>query len=158
MPADIAEARPELETVEDALANPELVGGRLHNCPDGWGCRIANDNLVVACGVEEAGMEVFNHGSGETRAASMASAYENEEPRFGCHWGPTAPLGNCDMVPIDMGPYRKPAHACVHNEDCENPRKTSLPAAPVLTGVTADFATREPEIAELVSNIQVFNQ
>jgi len=158
IPAYLAEAHPELKTVEGVLANPELVGGRFHNCPDGWGCRIANDNLVVAYGFEEAGMEVFNHGSGETLASSMASAYENKEPWFGYYWGPTAPLGNYDMVPVDMGPYRKEAHECVQTEDCENPQKTSFPAAPVLTVVTADFAEREPEIAELVSNIQFSNQ
>ena len=75
------------------MANPKLVGGKFKNCPDGWGCRIVNDNLIRAFNLEDSGIEVFNHGSGETLATSMAAAYENEEPWFGYYWGPTPPLG-----------------------------------------------------------------
>ena len=158
VPDYLVEEHPELATIEGVLNNPELVGGRFHNCPDGWGCRIANDNLVQAFEFEENGMEVFNHGSGETLAASMASAYENEEPWFGYYWGPTAPLGRYNMVAVDMGPHDADIHACNQTPDCENPRKSSYPAAPVLTVVTADFAARQPEVFELVSNISFTTQ
>jgi glycine betaine/proline transport system substrate-binding protein len=158
IPAYLAEEHPELKTVEGILANPELVGGRFHNCPDGWGCRIANDSLVEAWEFEENGLEVFNHGSGETLASSMAAAYESEEPWFGYYWGPTAPLGNYDMVAVDMGPYKEEVHACNQDVECEEVGKSAYPAAPVLTVVTADFAEREPEVAELVSNISFSNQ
>ncbi len=158
VPDYLVEEHPELATIEGVLNNPELVGGRFHNCPDGWGCRIANDNLVEAFEFEEHGMEVFNHGSGETLAASMASAYENEEPWFGYYWGPTAPLGRYNMVAVDMGPYDPEIHACNQTPDCENPRKSAYPAAPVLTVVTADFAARQPEVFELVSNISFTTQ
>jgi len=72
IPAYLAEAHPELTTIEGVLANPDLVGGQFHNCPDGWGCRIANDNLIQAFDFESKGMDVFNHGSGETLAAALA--------------------------------------------------------------------------------------
>jgi glycine betaine/proline transport system permease protein len=72
IPTYLAEAHPELKTIDGILAHPELVGGRFNNCPDGWGCRIVNDNLVRALDLEGAGIEVFNHGSGETLASSMA--------------------------------------------------------------------------------------
>lgn len=158
VPDYLVEEHPELATIEGVLNNPDLVGGRFHNCPDGWGCRIANDNLVQAFEFEEHGMEVFNHGSGETLAASMASAYENEEPWFGYYWGPTAPLGRYNMVAVDMGPYDPEIHACNQTPDCETPQKSSYPAAPVLTVVTADFAERNPEVFELVSNISFTTQ
>ena len=158
VPSYLVEEHPELATIEGVLANPDLVGGRFHNCPDGWGCRIANDNLVKAFDFEGHGMEVFDHGSGETLPASMASAYENREPWFGYYWGPTAVLGRYDMVAVDMGPYDAEIHACNQVQDCENPRKSSYPAAPVLTVVTADFAERNPEIFELVSNISFGTQ
>lgn len=153
IPAYLAKAHPELTTIEGILANPELVGGRFHNCPDGWGCRIANDNLVQAFGFEGAGMDVFNHGSGETLAAAMASAYENEEPWFGYYWGPTAPLGRYEMVPVDLGGYVEAIHACNQTPDCATPGRSSFPAAPVLTVVTSDLAEREPEVFDLVSQI-----
>ncbi len=72
VPEYLTEANPELATVEGIMANPDLVGGRFNNCPDGWGCRIVSDNLVKALDMEGAGIEVFNHGSGETLATSIA--------------------------------------------------------------------------------------
>lgn len=153
VPSYLAEAHPELTTIEGVLANPELVGGMFHNCPDGWGCRIANDNLIPAFGLEEAGFEIFNHGSGETLASSMASAYENQEPWFGYYWAPTALLGKYEMVSVDMGPYDAAAHAANANPASPDRGKTAFPAAPVFTSVTADFAEREPEVAEMLSKM-----
>jgi len=155
IPAYLAEAHPELTTIEGVLANPDLVGGQFHNCPDGWGCRIANDNLIQAFDFESKGMDVFNHGSGETLAAALASAYENKEPFFGYYWGPTAVLGRFDMVPVDMGPYVADVHACNATAECETPGISSYPAAPVLTVVTSDFANENPAVFELVSNISL---
>jgi glycine betaine/proline transport system substrate-binding protein len=39
IPTSLVNEHPELKTLEGILANPELVGGRFHNCPVGWGCR-----------------------------------------------------------------------------------------------------------------------
>jgi glycine betaine/proline transport system substrate-binding protein len=158
VPDYLVEEHPELATIEGVLANPELVGGRFHNCPDGWGCRIANDNLVKAFDFEGHGIEVFNHGSGDTLPAAMASAYENKEPWFGYYWGPTAVLGRYNMVAVDMGPHKPEVHACNQTQDCATPGKSAYPAAPVLTVVTSDFAERNPEVFELVSNISFGTQ
>lgn len=153
VPDYLVKEHPELATIDGVLANPALVGGKFHNCPDGWGCRIANDNLIKAFDFAGHGMEVFNHGSGETLSAAMASAYENKEPFFGYMYGPTAVLGRYNMVAVDMGPHDAETHACNQTVDCKTPGKSSYPAAPVLTVVTADFAERNPEVFELVSNI-----
>jgi glycine betaine/proline transport system substrate-binding protein len=153
VPDYLVEAHPELATIDGILANPELVDGKFHNCPDGWGCRIANDNLVQAFDFETNGMEVFNHGSGETLAAAMASAYEAKEPFFGYQYGPSAVLGRYNMVAVDMGPHDAETHACNQTVDCATPGKSSYPAAPVLTVVTTDFTESKPELFDLVSNI-----
>ncbi len=153
IPDYLVEAHPELATIEGVLANPELVGGKFHNCPDGWGCRIANDNLIQAFDFEGNGMEVFNHGSGETLGAAIASAYEAQEPFFGYYYGPTAILGRYNMVAVDMGPYDAEVHSCNQTVDCATPAVSSYPAAPVLTVVTSDFAERSPDAFELVQNI-----
>lgn len=158
VPDYLVEAHPELATIEGILANPELVGGRFHNCPDGWGCRIANDNLVIAFDFAGNGIEVFNHGSGDTLPASMAAAYEAREPWFGYYWGPTAILGRYNMVAVDMGPHIPEIHECNQTQDCASPGISAYPAAPVLTVVTADFAERNPAIFELVSNISFGTQ
>jgi glycine betaine/proline transport system substrate-binding protein len=153
IPSYLAEEHPELKTIEGIMENPELVGGRFNNCPDGWGCRIVNDNLIPALGLKEAGLEVFNHGSGETLATSMASAYQDGEPWFGYYWAPTALLGKYDMVKVDLGPYKEEVHAANQNQDNPDPGVSDFPAAPVLTSVTTDFKEREPEIVQLMSNV-----
>ncbi|MFD0978184.1 glycine betaine ABC transporter substrate-binding protein [Tropicimonas aquimaris] len=109
--------------------------------------------LIPAFGLEANGIEVFNHGSGETLATSMASAYENEEPWFGYYWAPTALLGKYEMVAVDLGEYDADVHAANQNADNADPKPSAFPAAPVVTVVTTDFAEREPEIAELLANV-----
>lgn len=152
IPTYIAEAHPELKTVEDVLANPELVGGRFNNCPDGWGCRIVNDNLIEALGMRDK-IEIFDHGSGETLATSIAAAYENKEPWFGYYWGPTAVLGKYGMTEIKIGDIDEEVHTANQNEDNDAPKVSGFPPAPVLTVATAALAEREPEVAALMKNV-----
>jgi len=52
VPKYLVEKHPELAKIEGVLANPKLVGGKFHNCPVGWGCRVANDNMKVAFDLE----------------------------------------------------------------------------------------------------------
>ena len=153
IPTYLAEEHPELKTIEGILENPELVGGMFNNCPDGWGCRIVNDNLSRAYDLEGKGIEVFNHGSGETLSTSMASAYESEEPWFGYYWGPTTPLGKFDMTSVDMGEYDEAAHSANQNADNPEPKPSAFPTAPVLTVMTKDFHDNNPEIAEFIGNV-----
>ena len=153
VPSYLAEEHPELTTIEGVMNNPDLVGGQFNNCPDGWGCRIVNDNLIPALDLQSAGIEVFNHGSGETLATSMASAYEDREPWFGYYWAPTALLGKYDMTRVDLGEYKPDVHAENQNPDTDNPGVSDFPAAPVLTSVTADLREREPQVVEFMSNV-----
>jgi len=157
VPKYLADKHPELKTIDGVLKNPKLVGSRFHNCPVGWGCRIANDNLKVAYGLEAAGIEVFDHGSGETLATSIASAYAEKKPWFGYYYAPTAILGKYEMVKVDMGPHDPEIHKCNQSKDCKTPKKSSYPSAPVLTAVTTTFAKREPKIVELMSKVSFTN-
>ncbi|MGM0586208.1 MAG: ABC transporter substrate-binding protein [Pseudomonadota bacterium] len=153
IPAYLAEEHPELKTIEGVLENPELVGGRFNNCPDGWGCRVVSDNLIRALDLPDHGIEVFNHGSGETLATSMASAYEDKEPWFGYYWAPTPLLGKYDMVKVDLGEVKPDIHAANQNPDNPNPGVSGFPDAPIVTAITTDLRDREPEIAELMSRV-----
>lgn len=157
VPAYLAEKHPELKTIDGVLANPDLVGGRFHNCPVGWGCRVANDNLKVAFALEENGLEVFDHGSGETLATSIGSAYADKKPWFGYYWAPTAILGKYPMVKVDMGPHDPDVHKCNQNKECATPAKSSYPSAPVVTAITTTFAEKNPEIVTLMSKLSFTN-
>ena len=152
VPAYLAEAHPELTTVEGVLANPDLVGGRFNNCPDGWGCRIVNDNLINALGVRDS-MDVFDHGSGETLATSIAAAYENQEPWFGYYWAPTAILGKYPLAKVKIGEVDPDIHLANQNKDNADPGVSDFPPAPVLTVATAALTEREPEVVDLMSNL-----
>ena len=46
IPVYLAEAHPELTTIEGVLANPDLVGNRMHNCPVGWNCQTVATNVA----------------------------------------------------------------------------------------------------------------
>ena len=152
IPTYLADAHPELATVKGIMANPKLVGGRFNNCPDGWGCRIVNDNLIKALEMRGT-IDVFDHGSGETLSTSIAAAYENKEPWFGYYWGPTAVLGKYKMTKVVIGDIDMDAHKRNSNKDNAQPAVSDFPPAPVLTVATADLAKREPEVAALMGNV-----
>ena len=153
IPTYLAEAHPELTTIEGILANPDLVGGRFFNCPQGWGCRVVNDNLSAALDLEGNGIDVFDAGSGQVLATSMADAVLNEEPWFGYYWGPTVPLGAYDMTRVDLGPVVPEIHERNQNAETDNPGISDFPAAPVVTAVTATFQERNPEVFALLQNM-----
>ncbi len=152
IPSYLAEAHPELKTIEGIMANPKLVGGRFNNCPDGWGCRIVNDNLVKALGLRGK-MEVFDHGSGETLGTSIAAAYADKKPWFGYYWAPTAVLGKYPLTKVKIGNIDTTVHTGNQNKDNPNPGVSDFPPAPVLTVATKALTGREPEIAELMSKV-----
>ncbi len=152
IPTYLAEKHPELKTVQDVMANPELVGGTFNNCPVGWGCRTVNDNLIKALGLRDK-MKVFDHGSGETLSTSIASAAADQKPWFGYYWAPTAVLGKYPMTKIEIGAIDEDAHLANQTADAEAPKVSDFPPAPVLTVATKTLTEREPEIAKLMSNV-----
>ena len=159
IPAYLAEAHPELTTLEGIRANPGLVGGRFHDCPVGWGCDVTNLSNFDAAGLGEAGVERFQHGSGETLATSLAAAHSEEAPWFGYYWAPTSVLGRYPMVQVDMGAaFDADIHACNSSEDCAEDAVSPYPTADVVTAVTTDFSEREPEIAEMLRNMSFTNE
>lgn len=157
IPTYLAEAHPELLTVQGILDNPNLVGNRLHSCPDGWACKETTTSYASAAGFEEAGIEVFQHGSGETLATSMAAAVENGEPWLGYYWEPTSILGKYDMTQVDLGPFDQEIFDCNSNPDCEEVGLSSYPVIPVKTVVTTTFEEEHPDLTELMNNVRFTN-
>lgn len=157
IPTWLVDKHPELKTIDGVLKNAKILGGRLHNCPDGWGCKNTNASLAKAFGMEKAGFEVFQHGSGETMATSIAAAFENKEPWIGYYWAPTSVLGKYDMTSVDLGPYNEKTHLCNANPKCEEVGKSSYPVGPVKTIVTTSFSKGKPEIAALMKHVAFTN-
>ncbi|PFG63207.1 glycine betaine/proline transport system substrate-binding protein [Thioclava sp. ES.031] len=153
IPTYLAKEHPELKTIEGVMAHPEWVGGTFNNCPDGWGCRVVSDNLIKALDLESSGIKVFNHGSGQTLASSIGSAFADKKPWFGYYWGPTVVMGNYDMTRVKLGDYDKAKFDNLQNKDASNPQVSDFPAAPVLTSVTSDFAKTHPAETEFFSKM-----
>jgi glycine betaine/proline transport system substrate-binding protein len=153
IPTYLAEEHPELTTIEGILENPELAGGRFYNCPEGWGCRVVSDNLSEALDLEGNDIEIFDAGSGQVLATSMADAVLNEDPWLGYYWGPTVPLGKYDMTKVDLGEVDDEIHARNQNSDADNPGVSDFPAAPIVTATTSTFQENNPDVFEFLQNM-----
>ncbi|WP_345741544.1 glycine betaine ABC transporter substrate-binding protein [Jannaschia rubra] len=94
-------------------------------------------------------MEIFQHGSGETLATSMASAVENGEP--------TSLIGKYDMTQADLGPFDEEAWACTVDATCEDAGMTAYASTPVITVVTTTFGEDHPELAASLSKLTFAN-
>lgn len=54
IPTYLAEAHPELKTIDGILDNPDLVGARFYNCPEGWGCAAWSATTCPALSISRA--------------------------------------------------------------------------------------------------------
>jgi glycine betaine/proline transport system substrate-binding protein len=158
IPAYLAEQHPgaDHDRGRCIAKTPTFSAARFNNCPDGWGCRIVNDNLIPATMDLEGrlAIEVFNHGSGETLGDLDGLGLREPRSRGSATTGVRpSPLGQYDMVRVDLGEVDMDIHARNQNPDAADPGVSDFPAAPVLTSVTADLADREPQVVEFLSNM-----
>jgi len=160
VPAYMVEKDPSLATLAGIKANAKLFKhpedpsrSAFMACPAGWTCQISTTNLFNAMDLADYGFDLVDPGSGAGLAGSMVKAYENQEAWFGYYWSPTAIMDKYDMVRVDFGTgfHRDEFENCTIIEDCENPKVTDYPAAPVQSIVTADFAKREPAVMQYLS-------
>ena len=158
IPVYLAEAHPELTTIEGVLANPDLVGNRMHNCPVGWNCQTVATNVAKGGGFEAAGIEDFVHGSGETLTASIGAAYAAKEPWFGYYWTPSLVMGKFPMVQVDLGPHDPSKQASNSDKDCATPTMQSWPSSVVTTVVTSEFESSHPAETDLMRNLSFTNE
>ena len=85
MPKYIADANPEIKTIDDALKHPELfpdpedsTKGAVYNGPQGWGGTVVTTQLYKAFGAEAAGFTLVDTGSAAGLDGSIARAYERK--------------------------------------------------------------------------------
>ncbi|EAR07935.1 ABC transporter substrate-binding protein [Reinekea blandensis] len=160
VPQYLVDDNPELATIEGVLAHPELFphpedddAAMFMGCPAGWNCQISSQNLFRALGMEDAGFELVDPGSGAGLSGSIAKAYERGEGWFGYYWAPTSVLGKYKMVKVDFGSGVDLEHfkSCTTQADCANPKPTMYPPSAVHTITTESFASEQPEAYEYIS-------
>ena len=163
IPAYMAETNPNIKTIQDVIANPQVFKdpeepskGRFYGCPAGWACRTISNNLARAYGMNSS-FNIFDPGSGENLAGSIAKAYARKQPWVGYYWSPTAILGKFPMVQVQMNPHDATGHACNQTENCANPHAGQFPAARVAKLMVADYAKANKNISKFVSKMTISN-
>jgi glycine betaine/proline transport system substrate-binding protein len=149
IPQYIADAHPDIKTIEDALARPDIFPapedaskGAVHNCPSGWNCQIITENLFKAYGADGKGFVLVDTGSAAGLDGSIAKAYERGQGWLGYYWAPTSVLGRYQMVKLDEGVEHDKAHweTCTGIEGCVDPKPNAWRKSDVFTVVTKNFA------------------
>jgi glycine betaine/proline transport system substrate-binding protein len=161
IPKYVADANPEIKTIQDALKHPELFPapedaskGAVFNGPAGWGGTLATTQLFKGYGAEEAGFVLVDTGSAAGLDGSIAKAYEAKQGWMGYYWAPTALLGRYDMVKLDHGvPFDESEwKRCNTVADCPDPKPNDWPKDTVQTLLTKSFADRAgPEIMDYLN-------
>jgi glycine betaine/proline transport system substrate-binding protein len=148
IPRYLADAHPDIRTIDDALARPGLFPssedkskGAVHNCPAGWHCQITTANAFKAWDAASKGFVLLDTGSAGGLDGSIARAHERKEGWLGYYWAPTAMVGRYDMVRLDPGvPHDRQAwDSCNARPDCDQPRQLDWPRSEVFTVVTDRF-------------------
>ncbi len=166
IPSYIATAHPEIKSIADALARPDLFPSpndeskaALHNCPIGWECQIATANLFQAYGATEAGFELINEKSAAGLNASLATAYETNVGWLGYYWTPTSLLGRYEMVKLDdaVAHNSQQWEECTSIEQCGDPKPNAWPSNSANSLVSQAFAENEISATSYVSSRQWTN-
>jgi len=165
IPRYLQEAHPELKTVQDVIARPDLFKdpedsskGRLYSCPPGWACEITTNALFEALDMNNKGWNIFSPGSGGALDASIARAFTREEPILFYHWGPTAILGKFDAVEIDLGEAKPDVYACNSSRDCDQPPGvTDYPSSAAVVGAASWIQSEAPNVAGYLSKVGLTN-
>lgn len=156
IPRYVADRHPEIRTVADALARPDLfpspvdrTRGGVHTCPPGWGCQIMVDNLFRAYEGEDKGFDLVETGSAAGLDGSIAKAFAEQTGWLGYYWSPTAIIGRYPMkkldwdVPFDETEWTR----CTTQPDCPDPKRNSWTPTEVFTLITPRIAAENPEAA-----------
>ncbi len=153
IPKYIADANPDLKTIDDVLKHPELfpdpedaAKGAVFNGPQGWGGTVVTTQLYKAFGAEAAGFTLVDTGSAAGLDGSIARAYEQQKGWVGYYWAPTALLGKYEMVKLDHGVALDMDEwkSCTSNAECAEPKKNDWPKDKVQTVVAKTFADAAP--------------
>ena len=163
MSAAAAAAHPELKTIDDIIARPDLFPhpedpskGGLHTCPSGWGCQLSTNNLFRAFDMEAKGWKLIDTGSGAGLDGSIAKASERGENWLGYYWAPTTLAGKYNLKLVDFNSGFDQDHwdNCIVKpvEECADPQRSTWTVSEVVSLAQVDFATRVPQVADYVKN------
>lgn len=159
IPQYVVDAHPEIKTVEDAIAHPELFpspedsskGGVIQG-PQGWGDTIVTAQLYKALDLDNKGFQLIPSGSAAALDGAIAKAYEQKAGFIAAYWAPTSLLVQYPMVRLEMAHDDAEWARCTSVQDCPDPKPNYWTQTEMLTLASGDFATNaDPAVIEYFS-------
>lgn len=147
IPKYLADAHPDIKTVEDAIAHPELFpspddsskGGVIQG-PQGWGDTVVTAQLYKALDLDNKGFQLVPSGSAAALDGAIAKAYEQQQGFIAQYWAPTSLLVKYPMVRLDMAHDAEEWARCTSIQDCPDPKPNYWKEAEMVTLAAAEFS------------------
>lgn len=158
IPQYVADAHPEIKTVEDAVAHPELFpapedaskGGVIQG-PQGWGDTVVTAQLYKALDLDNHGFMLVPSGSAAALDGAIAKAYEQKQGFIAAYWAPTSLLVKYPMVRLQMAHDDAEWARCTSVQDCPDPKPNYWKEAEMVTLASADFAAKaDPAVLDYI--------
>lgn len=159
IPTYIAEANPEIKTVEDAMARPDLFPsaedpskGEVIQGPQGWGDTVVTAQLFK--GLNNPNFVMTPTGSAAALDGVIAKAYEQKQGIIAQYWSPTSLLVQYPMVRLEMAHDAEEWARCTSVQDCPDPKPNYWKEAEMVTLASQAFSSREdiPEVMEYIKS------
>lgn len=156
IPQYVADAHPEIKTVEDAIAHPELFpapedaskGGVIQG-PQGWGDTVVTAQLYKALDLDNKGFMLVPSGSAAALDGAIAKAYEQQQGFIAAYWAPTSLLVKYPMVRLTMDHDAEEWARCTSIQDCPDPKPNYWKEAELITLSSPAFTeSADPAVLE----------
>lgn len=143
----VADAHPDIKSVTDAVAHPELFpapedaskGGVIQG-PQGWGDTVVTAQLYKALDLDNKGFVLVPSGSAAALDGAIAKAYEQKRGFIAQYWAPTSLLVKYPMVRLTGDHDPKEWARCTSVQDCPDPKVNYWKQAEMVTLASANFA------------------
>lgn len=158
IPQYVADAHPEIKTVEDAMAHPELFPsaedpskGAVIQGPQGWGDTVVTAQLFK--GLNNPNFVLVPTGSAAALDGEIAKAYEQKAGIIAQYWSPTSLLVQYPMVRLEMAHDDAEWARCTSVQDCPDPKPNYWKQAEMVT-LASDAFMKRTDIPEVMTYFQ----
>jgi len=153
IPKYVADQHPEIKTISDAFAHPELFPdpedpskGAMINAPQSFAASVVATQIFKAHNQGKNDFTLIDPGSAAGLDGSIARAYERGESFMAFAWEPTSLLGRYEMVYLEDVPHDAEEWArCTSVAACEDPKPNVWPRDKLASVITAKFDARAPQ-------------
>ena len=156
---------PDLKSVQDLRKYKDLFAdpndpdkGAVYNCILGWACQKVNRAKWHAYDMYT-DFNVIEPGGSAALKAAIVAPYEAGEPFVSYYWQPTDVINLRDMVMLEEPKWNQECQdsidAAVEAEPYEAELGCHFPISDTHTVVNAEFAKRQPQVIEFLTNYYV---